>query len=226
MNVVSVLSLFGRKKGRKLSNKKTTLVKNLLPKISLEEMENLQSLLTNKAPIFLELGFGQGENLVKLSLERPEWKFLGVDPYINGVASLLEKIDSKKIENIFILHGDGRKFVKTLPENIVSEACILFPDPWQKSKHISRRLIQQELITDLSKIMISKSRMHISSDDPKAQEWILKNLSCNSFFEWKIKNTKNCYIKPKIFEDTKYMLKAIKAKRKPMWLNFENRKEP
>ena len=218
--------LFGRKKGRKLSNKKNILIKNLLPKISLEKKENLQSLLTNKTPIFLELGFGQGENLAKLSLARPDWKFLGVDPYINGVASLLEKIDLNNIKNILILHGDVRKFIKILPENSISEACILFPDPWHKSKHFSRRLVQQDLITDLSKIMILKSLIHIASDDQKAQEWILKSFSNNSFFEWKVKSTKNCYIKPKMFEDTKYMLKAIEAKRKPIWLKFENRKEP
>ena len=221
-----MLRLFGRKKGRKLSNIKNTLIKNLLPKISIEKKKNLQSVLTNKKPIFLEIGFGQGENLVKLSLARPDWKFLGVDPYINGVASLLEKIDSKKIKNILILHGDARKFIKTLPENSISEACILFPDPWHKSKHISRRLVQQDLIADLSKIMIMKSLIHIASDDQKAQEWVLKNFSNNTFFEWKVKSTKNCYIKPKMFEDTKYMLKAIEAKRKPIWLKFENRKEP
>ena len=221
-----MLRLFGRKKGRKLSNIKNTLIKNLLPKISIEKKKNLQSVLTNKKPIFLEIGFGQGENLVKLSLARPDWKFLGVDPYINGVASLLEKIDSKKIKNILILHGDARKFIKTLPENSISEACILFPDPWHKSKHISRRLVQQDLIVDLSKIMIMKSLIHIASDDQKAQDWVLKNFSNNTFFEWKVKSTKNCYIKPKMFEDTKYMLKAIEAKRKPIWLKFENRKEP
>ena len=218
--------LFGRKKGRKLSTKKNTLIKNLLPKISIEKKGNLQSLLTSKTPIFLELGFGQGENLVKLSLARPDWKFLGVDSYINGVASLLEKIDLKKIKNILILHGDVRKFIKILPENSISEACILFPDPWHKSKHLSRRLVQQDLIADLSKAMTFKSLLHISSDDQKAQEWILKSFSNNSCFEWKVKSTKNCYIKPKMFEDTKYMLKAIEAKRKPIWLKFENRKEP
>ena len=218
--------LFGRKKGRKLSDKKNILIKNLLPKISLEKKENLQSLLTSKTPIFLELGFGQGENLIKLSLARPDWKFLGVDSYINGVASLLEKIDLKKIKNILILHGDVRKFIKILPENSISEACILFPDPWHKSKHLSRRLVQQDLIADLSKIMIFKSLLHISSDDQKAQDWILKSFSNNFCFEWKVKSTKNCYIKPKMFEDTKYMLKAIEAKRKTIWLKFENRKEP
>lgn len=220
-----MLRLFGRKKGRKLSKKKNTLIKNLLPKISIEKKKNLQSLLTNKTPLFLELGFGQGENLVKLSLARPDWKFLGVDPYINGVASLLEKIDSKKIKNILILHGDGRKLIKTLPENSISEVCILFPDPWHKSKHISRRLVQKDLIADLSKIMIFKSLLHISSDDQKAQEWILKCFSKISCFEWKVKSIKTCYIKPKMFEDTKYMLKAIEEKRKPIWLKFENRKQ-
>ena len=74
--------------------------------------------------------------------------------------------------------------------------------------------------------MIMKSLIHIASDDQKAQEWVLKSFSNNTFFEWKVKSTKNCYIKPKMFEDTKYMLKAIEAKRKPIWLKFENRKEP
>ena len=73
--------------------------------------------------------------------------------------------------------------MKELPRNSISECCILFPDPWPKFKHKSRRIIQREFLTDLSKVMILNSLVYVSSDDQTAQTWMLKkffdNLSDN-----------------------------------------------
>jgi len=219
------LKLFGRKKGRKLSLRKLNLIKNLLPNISLDNNIVFNQILASKKNKFLEVGFGHGENLIKLSRDRPDWIILGVEPFINGVASILDKIDSEKIKNIYILCGDGRDFLKKLPENFIFESCILFPDPWQKSRHSERRIIQQDFINTLSKVMKKNSILHMSSDDPVAQEWILKCFTYNQNYEWNIKSIHDCYYKPTIFEETKYMRKSILENRKAMWFNFKNLKE-
>jgi tRNA (guanine-N7-)-methyltransferase len=88
------LKLFGRKKGRKLSLRKQSLINTLLPNISLGNEVIFQKTINSDIQKFLEIGFGHGENLIKLSKEKPDWTLLGVEPYINGVASLLEKIDA------------------------------------------------------------------------------------------------------------------------------------
>ena len=219
------MKLFGRKKGRKISSKKLDLINKLLPNISLDNKTIFNQILSSKKKKFLEVGFGHGENLIKLSQDRPDWVFLGVEYFVNGVASILDKIDSEKIKNIFILHGDGRDFLKKLPKNSISESCILFPDPWQKSKHSERRIIQKSFINTLSDIMKINSKLHISSDDPVAQEWILKCFIFNENFEWNIKSVDECFYKPEIFEETKYMRKSILENRKSMWFKFKNIKE-
>ena len=219
------MKLFGRKKGRKISSKKLDLINNLLPNISLDNKTIFNQILSSKKKKFLEVGFGHGENLIKLSQDRPDWVFLGVEYFVNGVASILDKIDSEKIKNIFILHGDGRDFLKKLPKNSISESCILFPDPWQKSRHSERRIIQKNFINTLSNIMKINSKLHISSDDPVAQEWILKCFIFNENYEWNLKSVDECFHKPEIFEETKYMRKSILENRKSMWFKFKNIKE-
>ena len=201
------------------------MINNLLPNISLDNKTIFNQILSSKKKKFLEVGFGHGENLIKLSKDRPDWVFLGVEYFVNGVASILDKIDSEKIKNIFILHGDGRDFLKKLPKNSISESCILFPDPWQKSRHSERRIIQKNFINTLSDIMKINSKFHISSDDPVAQEWILKCFIFNENYEWNLKSVDECFHKPEIFEETKYMRKSILENRKSMWFKFKNIKE-
>ena len=216
------MRIFGRKKGRKLSSAKQKLVENFLPNISLYNEKNLNHLLSLKKPLCLEIGFGHGENLIKMSLKKPNWFFIAIDPFLNGVASLLEKIKKNKIQNIFIFHGDGRVFLKDLPIDSVSKVCILFPDPWSKKKHESRRIIQKDFLKLLSKIMKENSLVHISSDDWTAQTWILKNFLNSKNFIWVIDNIHETYEKPEYFENTKYYKKSLVQERQASWLKFKN----
>jgi len=219
------LRIFGRKKGRRLSYTKQKLVEDFLPNISLDNDEKLRHIFSLKKHLFLEFGFGHGENIIKLSVNRPDWVFIAIDPFLNGVASLLEKIKTKSISNIYIYHGDGRLFLKGLPKNSISETCILFPDPWPKFKHESRRIIQREFLNKLSEVMASNSFVYTSSDNHIAQTWMLKTFLYNKNFEWIVKDIKQIYAKPDFFEDTKYFKKSLKEGRQVSWLKFKNIKE-
>ena len=162
-----------------------------------------------KKHLFLEFGFGHGENVIKLSVNRPDWVFIAIDPFLNGVASLLEKIKTKDITNIYIYHGDGRSFLKRLPKNSISETCILFPDPWPKFKHESRRIIQREFLNKLSEVMASNSFVYTSSDNHIAQTWMLKTFLYNKNFEWIVKDIKQIYAKPDFFNTGMFITSRI-----------------
>ena len=219
------MKIFGRKKGRKLSLAKKELVEDFLPNISLNNDKILKHILSLKKKLFLEFGFGHGENIIKLSVNRPNWIFIAIEPFLNGVASLLEKIKTKNISNVYIYNGDGRLFLKELPKNSISETCVLFPDPWPKFKHTSRRIIQREFLIELSRVMVSNSLVYVSSDDQIAQTWILKKFFENENFKWIVKDMDQVYTKPKFLEDTKYYKKSLKEGRKASWLTFKNIKE-
>ena len=219
------MRIFGRKKGRRLSYTKQKLLEEFLPNISLDNDERLRYVFSLKKHLFLEFGFGHGENIIKLSVNRPDWVFIAIDPFINGVASLLEKIKTKNISNIYVYHGDGRLFLKALPKNSISETCILFPDPWPKFKHESRRIIQREFLIELSKVMALNSLVYVSSDDKTAQTWMLKNFLDNVNFKWIVEDINEIYIKPDFLEDTQYYKKSLKEGRQASWLKFKNIKE-
>ena len=219
------MRIFGRKKGRRLSYTKQKLLEEFLPNISLDNDERLRYVFSLKKHLFLEFGFGHGENIIKLSVNRPDWVFIAIDPFINGVASLLEKIKTKNISNIYVYHGDGRLFLEALPKNSISETCILFPDPWPKFKHEPRRIIQKEFLIELSKVMALNSLVYVSSDDKTAQTWILKNFLDNVNFKWIVEDINEIYIKPDFLEDTKYYKKSLKEGRQASWLKFKNIKQ-
>ena len=136
-----------------------------------------------------------------------------------------KEFSDKNISNIYIYHGDGRLFLKGLPKNSISETCILFPDPWPKFKHESRRIIQREFLNKLSEVTASNSFVYTSSDNYIAQAWMLKIFLYNRNFEWIVKDINQIFTKPDFFEDTKYFKKSLKEGRQVSWLKFKNIKE-
>jgi len=79
--------------------------------------------------IFLEIGFGGGENLAAVAAARPDAGFIGAEPFINGVASLLRHIEDQALSNIRIWDDDVRLILAGMPEACLAGAYVLFPDP-------------------------------------------------------------------------------------------------
>ena len=83
---------YGRRKGRRISSNNLKFVENVKHKFYLQE-ELICKLSThdyNKN--ILEIGFGNGDNLVNMSLNKPNDLFIGCDAYYNGCVKLLKKI--------------------------------------------------------------------------------------------------------------------------------------
>ena len=91
--------------------------------------------------IWLEIGFGGGEHLAHQAKNNPDVGFIGCEPFVNGVAMLLGKIEREKIANIRIYPGDVRDLFDVLPEKSIAKAFLLYPDPWPKKRHHRRRFV-------------------------------------------------------------------------------------
>ena len=83
------LRTFGRRHGKKLSNRKIWLIENLLPKITPKSDE------FPKKPMILEIGFGNGEHLCELAINNPDSVIIGAEPFANGVAALLSEMTNE-----------------------------------------------------------------------------------------------------------------------------------
>lgn len=103
--------------------------------------------------IYLEIGFGGGEHLLKLAQENKQAEVVGVELYTPGVVKVLQMIDHLHLKNLFVSTHDARDILKKITKESLSRIYILFPDPWTKKRQFSRRLVNRNFLNKcLSKI--------------------------------------------------------------------------
>lgn len=92
----------------------------------------------------LEIGFGNGENLLALAAAHPQRDFLGVEVHRPGIGRLLLALESQRLRNVRVICHDAVEVLEQqITHGFLDEILILFPDPWPKKRHHKRRLIQR-----------------------------------------------------------------------------------
>ena len=212
---------YGRRKGRKISSTNSKLLRDFSYKFYLVE-EQIHKLKINECnKNILEIGFGNGENLVNMSLKRPNDLFIGCDAYRDGCIKLLREIVKNNIKNIRIWPNDVHLIIKKFKRNFFDLILILQPDPWPKRKHRKRRLIQQKFLDDLNYILKYEGLIIVSTDHNEMKSWILEQFHVREDFVW----LKNGFYyenkKPKWIINTKYTNKAFENNKIVNWFFFK-----
>jgi Predicted S-adenosylmethionine-dependent methyltransferase len=92
-----------------------------------------ESATSPQAELALEIGFGGGEHLASLAEANPETNFIGAEPFLNGVASLLRHIQTRHLSNIRIWDDDVRLILPALPGSGLSQVLLIFLTHGQKN---------------------------------------------------------------------------------------------
>ncbi len=135
-------------------------------------------------PVILEIGFGMGEATAHIAKVRPNDHFLCCEVHEPGVGALLKRIGEQDIHNIRILQHDAVEVIDNmLPLSSIDGVHIFFPDPWHKSRHNKRRLIQAPLIAKLAARLKPGAYIHCATDwEPYAVQ-ILEVLSAETLLQ-------------------------------------------
>lgn len=134
-----------------------------------------------EAPTILEIGFGMGEATAHIAALMPEKNFLCCEVHTPGVGALLKRIDEQSLANIRILQHDAVEVIDhMLPVGSLDGVHIFFPDPWHKTKHNKRRLIQSPLIAKLAARLKPGGYLHCATDWQPYAEQILEVLGAES----------------------------------------------
>jgi len=199
-------------------------VEELLPKIQIDVPEegalNLAALFPDTDDIWLEVGFGGGEHLAWQARENPQVGCIGCEPFINGTAKLLSKIDDEGITNIRVLPGDARPLLECLPDASVGRAFLLFPDPWPKTRHHKRRFVQTYVLDELARVLKDGAIFRVASDIPGYVTWTLERVMPHPDFYWTAEGLADWRVRPADWPETRYEAKAIRASRRPAYLEF------
>ena len=126
------------------------------------------------APIVLEIGFGMGEATAHIAGVLPDTHFLCCEVHEPGVGALLKRIGEQNLTNIRICAHDAVEVIDhMLPLQSLDGVHIFFPDPWHKTKHNKRRLIQPALVAKLAARLKPGGYIHCATDwEPYAQQML------------------------------------------------------
>ena len=214
---------YGRRKGRRISSKNLKLLEDASYKFYLQEEQICKLAFHEYKKNILEIGFGNGDNLVNMSLNKPNDLFIGCDAYYNGCAKLLKQIENKNIKNIKIWPDDIHLIIKKFKKNFFDLILILQPDPWPKKKHKKRRLIQQKFLDDLNQILKYEGKLIISTDHDVMKSWVLEHFHIRKDFLWIRNGYYYTNIKPECIINTKYSNKALENNKVVNWFFFKKK---
>ena len=195
-------------------------------KFQLDETSDISKLFkSNIKELWLEIGFGSGEHL-KWQLENnKDIAIIGCEPYVNGIANLIDLLSEEELKRIKIYNGDARKVIENMEDHCISKVFILFPDPWPKKKHYKRRLIQTNLLESIYRILKQNGELRLSTDNSDYLTWILHKFFIFKKFQWTAKSRSDFLLKPEKWTKTKYEIRANKIENTCYFLQYKKGKK-
>ena len=122
-------------------------------------------LFGRQAPITLEIGFGNGEALLRSAANHPETNYLGIEVHRPGVGSLLRRLETQAIRNVRVMLGDAKDILADrIPDASLSAVQLFFPDPWPKKRHHKRRLVQPDFSALVASRLEPGGYWHLATD--------------------------------------------------------------
>jgi len=159
----------------------------LWPKYGLEftaQPLDLPALYARCAPCTIEIGFGNGDNLLRLAAAHPQRDFLGIEVHRAGIGRLLLALEAQQLRNVRIVCHDAVEVLAAqLAPLSVQEILILFPDPWPKKRHHKRRLLQAPFVALAASRLAPGGQLRLATDwEPYAQH-MLETLNASAALE-------------------------------------------
>lgn len=117
-----------------------------------------------EAPLTIEIGSGQGENVVAAAQAHPERNFIAIEVYDPGVAHTMLLAGKLGLTNLKIAQVNAPELIAACEPGIVDEIWTFFPDPWPKMRHHKRRIVQEELANSVHKALRNGGVWRIATD--------------------------------------------------------------
>ncbi|HEX2556349.1 MAG TPA: tRNA (guanine(46)-N(7))-methyltransferase TrmB [Microvirga sp.] len=214
-------AFFGRRKGKALRAGQTRLVETLLPRLRVDPEGELAAFRTRHAELWLEIGFGGGEHLAARARAHPEIGFVGVEPFLNGMAKLLAVVDQEGLGNVRVHDDDVTRLLPRLPEGAFQVVSILYPDPWPKRRQRKRRLVSDETLARLARVIAPGGELRFATDIDDYAGWVLARVLRSSDFRWRAGGPDDWRRPWAGWPGTRYEAKALHEGRVPSYLTFE-----
>ena len=175
------LPSFVKRKGR--ITKKQIHSLSSLSEFSVNSIQEVEDFSKHFDKCYLEIGFGNAENVIFQAINNPSYLFIGSEVYMSGIGTLVSSIKENNINNIKIFSDDIRLLLDQSPKKVFDSVIIICPDPWPKEKHHKRRLINKSFLEMVHDFMKDDSNIYISTDWENYAESISELFVKNKLFK-------------------------------------------
>jgi tRNA (guanine-N7-)-methyltransferase len=225
IDLAAPLRSYGRRKAKPLSARKERLIGELLPRLRLDLTKapprSLAALFAKSVKeVWLEIGFGSGEHLLWQAERQKDVGFIGCEPFINGMASLLGAVETSGVATIRVHDGDARDVLAWLPDGSIGRIFLLFPDPWPKRRQQKRRLLARETVREFARVLVPGGEFRFASDSGDYAAKALMLARANGDFVWKAARPADWRERAADWPETRYERKALSDGRKAVYLRF------
>nr|WP_295461818.1 tRNA (guanosine(46)-N(7))-methyltransferase TrmB [Mesorhizobium sp.] len=221
-------AFFGRRHGKTIRPMQAAALADILPRLRLDlstqppgDLKTIFPVVVDR--IVLEIGFGGGEHLHHAAGAEPGAGFIGVEPFVNGMASLLRMLEREPRGNIRLYDDDATALLDWLPAGSLDRIDLFYPDPWPKKKHWKRRFVNRANLDRFARALKRGGTFRFASDIEHYVNWTLLEAARQGDFVWQA-GTPDDWRKPYAgWPGTRYEAKALREGRVPAYLTFEKR---
>lgn len=219
-------AFFGRRKGKALREHQGWLIDEMLPRLRLPEGPIADPAALFARPVTavrLEIGFGGGEHLLARMRERPDIGFIGVEPFVNGMAKFLATVERENLGNIRLWDGDAALLLPRLPEASLAGVDLLYPDPWPKRRQRKRRFVSDATLEAIARVLVPGGLFRFASDIDDYVGWTLARLLRSDKLAWIDERAEDWRQPYPGWVRTRYEAKAVLASRGTSYLTSSRR---
>jgi tRNA (guanine-N7-)-methyltransferase len=172
------------------------------------------------AEVRLEIGFGGGEHLIAEATASPGAGFIGIEPFVEGMAKAVSAITDAGLRNVRLYDGDAVHLLDWLPPASLARVDLLYPDPWPKRRHWKRRFVSPENLERIACVLAPGGLFRVASDIDDYIAWTLLHLMRRKDFGWTAERADDWRKPFPGWPGTRYEGKAIRAGRRSTYLEF------
>lgn len=170
--------------------------------------------------VLIEIGCGKGEQIIERAKNNPDKLYIACEVFKNSLAKIARAIEEFDLKNLKLFYDDARVLLENLQEESIDTVMVLYPDPWPKSKHKKRRIVNQELLKLTYKVTKPEGKLILATDITDYALWMIQHVQNFGKYNCIAEYPNEWMVEPEGWVSTSYEQKARKFGRKSWYLQY------
>lgn len=130
-----------------------------------EDEQILRDWLNTDARLELEIGSGKGLFLMNQSPQHQETRYIGLELAAKYAWECQAKVEKADLKNLRFFACDAVAVIdRDVQTDSIDAVHVYFPDPWWKAKHKKRRVLNEDSLRNIERILKPNGELHFWTD--------------------------------------------------------------